>query len=473
MKRITVCLILEGSYPYITGGVSAWVQELIGALPQIDFTLYTFSPKSGQEIRYAFPPNVIGHRDIVIGQRRRSRGRARGKRELLAEIQALHSALASGSAPALNEILARAPEGYFLYDEAVASEEGWEMIVTANQEHNPIYPFSDYFWSWKSAHDLVFTVLGDSPPPADIYHAVSTGYAGLAAMAAKGRTGRPFLLTEHGLYHKEREMEIKRAAFVRGYQRDLWIGMFNGLSRMCYRSADLVISLFEYNRRRQMDLGAEADKAIVVPNGIDIARFSSVIRKKRGGFHVGFVGRVVPIKDVKTFILMAKIVSEALPEARFWCIGPTDEDPAYYEDCRALVETLRLGGQFSFTGKQDVRSYYEFLDVLVLSSIREAQPLVILEAFTAGLPVVSTTVGNVAELLDYDERFLAPSKDAEKLARAVRFVHGHPDEMERIAAANKEKAGRFYDKADVFRRYGEIYGKLVESDRAWRESASS
>jgi glycosyltransferase involved in cell wall biosynthesis len=470
---LTVCLILEGSYPFITGGVSAWVQELISALPEIHFKLYTLSPKRGMTSRYVLPPNVTEHKDLVIGERQRARAQALKKDELLSHLKTMHAAFASGSVGSLREIITHLPEGSYLYEDAVNSEEGWEMIVAANQDHNPIYPFADYFWSWKASHDLVFTVLGATPPEADLYHAISTGYAGLAGVTAKLRTGRPLLLTEHGLYHKEREMEIKRASFVRGYQRDLWIRMYYGLSRMCYRSADLVVSLFEYNRRRQMELGAEEDKAVVIPNGIDIARFSSVVREKREGFHVGFVGRVVPIKDVKTFILMAKIVADALPDARFHCIGPIDEDPAYYEDCRILVKSFRLEERFTFAGKQDVMAYYAFLDVLVLSSIREAQPLVILEAFAAGLPVVSTMVGNVPELLDFDERFLAPSKDAGKLARAVRYVHDQRDETAEIARINKEKVVRFYDKTDVYRRYGKIYADLVRSYTRWRESASS
>jgi glycosyltransferase involved in cell wall biosynthesis len=306
---------------------------------------------------------------------------------------------------------------------------------------------------------MVFTVLGEEMPDADIYHAVCTGYAGLAGIAAKLRSGKPFILTEHGLYHKEREMEIKRAPYVRGYQRDLWISMYTSISRLCYRYADLVISLFEQNRRKQLDMGADEGKAIVIPNGIDIPRFSAVVRAKREGFHVGLVGRVVPIKDIKTFILTAKIVAEVVPDAVFWCVGPTDEDPAYYEDCRGLVESFQLD-RFTFTGKADVRDYYAFLDVLLLTSVREAQPLVILEAYAAGLPVVSTRVGNVPELLDHDDRFLASSKDAAKLAQAVRYVHDHPEEMRGIAARNREKVGRFYDKTRVFERYGEIYNSL-------------
>jgi glycosyltransferase involved in cell wall biosynthesis len=325
-----------------------------------------------------------------------------------------------------------------------------------------VYPFADYFWSWKGSHDMLFTVLAHEAPAADLYHAVSTGYAGLAGVAARLRTGRPFLLTEHGLYHKEREMEIKRASFVRGYQRDMWIGIYNELARLCYRSADRIISLFEYNRRRQLELGADEDRAMVIPNGIDIPRFSAVVRRKRPGFHVGLVGRVVPIKDIKTFILTAKIAADALPDARFWCIGPTDEDPAYYEDCRALVESFQLTDRFTFTGKADVREYYGFLDILLLTSVREAQPLVILEAYAAGVPVASTRVGNVPELLDYDERFLAASKDSEALARSIRWVHDHPAETAELVQRNRDTVARFYDKAAVYRRYGELYRGLAE-----------
>ena len=459
--NLTVCLTLEGSYPFITGGVSAWVQELITALPEVRFALFTISPKKDQSLKYTLPPNVVCHKDLVLHERQKIRKRPRGSTAGMVEsIAAMHASLASRSAPALEDIVQRMPAGYFLYSDALRNDAAWRMIVAANQRNNPVYPFSDYFWSWKSAHDMTFGILGTEMPEADIYHAVSTGYAGLAGVTAKLRTGKAFLLTEHGLYHKEREMEIKRATFVRGYQRDLWINTYNSLARMCYRYADLVISLFEYNRRRQIEMGADPDKAEVIPNGIDIPRFGSVTRQKRKGFHVGLVGRVVPIKDIKTFILMAKIVADSIPEAVFHCIGPTDEDPAYFEDCKALVASFQLGKRFRFTGKCDVRTYYAFLDVILLTSVREAQPLVILEAYAAGVPVVSTKVGNVPELLDYDERFLASSKDAEKLAQAVRHVHDKPAEIEELVRKNKEKVARFYDKAQVFEKYRQIYRNL-------------
>jgi polysaccharide biosynthesis protein PelF len=463
-EPLTVCLLLEGSYPFITGGVSAWVQELIEALPEVRFHLFTISPRPGQPLRYALPPNVASHRDVVVNERRRSRGGPRGGvPAMVAEARAMHERFTARSDPDFPRLLARLPPGYRPYADSVRDPAAWEMITEANARNNPVYSFSEYFWSWKTSHDMIFMVLGEEPQRADLYHAVCTGYAGLAAVAASVRTGRPFLLTEHGIYHKEREMEIKRAGFVKGYQRDMWIGIYAGVSRLCYRHASLVVSLFEQNRRLQIEMGAEPEKAVVIPNGIDIPRFTAVRRERREGFHVGLVGRVVPIKDIKTFILMARIVAEAAPEARFWCIGPVDEDPAYFDDCRALVASFQMEERFTFTGKADVRAYYAFLDVLLLTSVREAQPLVILEAYAAGVPVVSTRVGNVPELLDHDERFLAPSKDAEKLAQGVRWVRDHPEEARALAKANRERVERFYDKTAVFERYRGIYRGMGEA----------
>lgn len=465
IERPTVCLILEGSYPYITGGVSAWVHQLIRYLEDIDFVLYTISPAKDQPLRYELPANVVDHSDTLLSEPIRGRRRRRPSNvsALIDEIVAIHDPLLQGSAPELDTIVRQIPTGYSVYADGIKSAAGWRLLTTQNQKKNPAYAFSDYFWAWKSAHDMMFAVLGNTAPEADLYHPVSTGYAGLAALAAKIRTGKPFILTEHGLYHKEREMEIRKAQFIQGYQRDMWIGIYNNLSRLSYRYADLIIALFEQNRRLQIELGAPEEKTRVIPNGIDVPFYSQVSRQKKNGFHIGLVGRVVPIKDVKTFISTAKIVSEAIPEAVFHCVGPTDEDTGYFEDCRILVDSLKLADRFHFTGRQDVREYYSFLDVLLLTSVREAQPLVILEAYCAGVPVVATRVGNVAELLDYDERFIAPSKDPEKLAAGVKYIYDHPEEMDTIVDKNRERVVRFYDRDKVFQTYGDLYRQHINS----------
>lgn len=459
-KRLSVCIVLEGSYPFITGGVSAWVHDLILNLPNIDFSLFTISPEVDQELRYELPENVTEVRDVVLSSSPDHIRRNPSKKKLLRSIEALHTRMLSGSIGDIDDVVSFHPEGYFMHSDSVRSKEGWRLITDTNVKRNPLYPFTDYYWAWKSAHDLLFSVLGSTPPDADIYHAVSTGFAGIAALAAKLRHGKPLLLTEHGLYHKEREMEIRKSKLIKGYQRDMWISMYNMLSKICYRNADVITALFEENRRKQHELGASADKTVVVPNGIDVERFTMERKPRESGFHIGLVGRVVPIKDIKTFIATAKIVLDEIPEAEFHCIGPTDEDFAYFEDCKLLVQSMKIEDRFHFTGRQNVLEYYAFLDVVMLTSVREAQPLVILEAYCAGVPFVATRVGNIPELLDYDDRFLAPSKDAAKLADGVIYLHDHPKEVDEMRIRNRRKVLNLYNKEELHQKFRDIYQDL-------------
>lgn len=459
-RRIQVCIVLEGSYPYITGGVSAWIQDLITGLPDIDFKLYTISPSINQKLHYDLPSNIIEHKDIVLSEQfinstKVSRKKKREIRKVIVDGYRRFGNLSSF----ITDIIKITPVGYSCFYDMINSDEGWDLIINDSMNKNPVYPFSDYYWAWKSSYDLLFNVVGHSLPEADIYHAVSTGFAGIATLCGKIRNKKPMMLTEHGLYHKEREMEIRRATFIRGNQRDMWIDMYYNLSKACYTNADIITSLFELNRQYQIELGADPLKSIVTPNGIDVKKFQ-VKREEREGFHVGLVGRVVPIKDIKTFIKMAKHLSDKIPNVHFHCIGPTDEDPHYYSECLNLVKSLKIEDVFTFTGRVNVLEYYKFLNALLLTSVREAQPLVILEGWLADIPVVATKVGNIPEMLDYDERFLAPSKDFETLAESVIFIYENPTRIDEINKKNRLKVINFYNKEKLHKKYRNLYHQL-------------
>ena len=127
---------------------------------------------------------------------------------------------------------------------------------------------------------------------------------------------------------------------------------------------------------------------------------------------LGLIGRVVPIKDIVTCIRAAAHVRDAVPDAEVLIIGPTDEDPQYFEDCKALVEELGLGDTVRFTGRMNILDALAQLDVVLLSSISEAQPLVLLEAGAAGLPCVTTDVGSCREII------VGPDGEVPHLGRA-------------------------------------------------------
>ena len=459
----TICIIAEGSYPFITGGVSSWIQDMISGLTDFNFIVLAISADENNELKYKFPSNVISLENKILTKKVKTR-KIKIDSDFFVKIRKLHDGMMNqkdfGDLASIIKIM---QEKKFDFNSIVSTLEAWDMTCKYGNLHNPLYPFADYFWAWLASHEYILKILTWDIPEADLYHTISTGYAGLIAAIAKIKYNKPVILTEHGLYNKEREIDIKRAKWVKGYQRDLWINIFNDLSKITYDYADLTIALFEHNRAIQISQGATPEKSMVIPNGIEIDRFLDLKKENREEWAVGFVGRVVPIKDVKAFIIAAKIAEESIPKIKFYIIGPQDEDENYFEECRKLVENFKLEDKVEFTGKADVRKYYSFIDVLVLSSIREAQPLVIIEAYLAGIPVISTRVGNVPEMLDYEEDLLADPKDSEKIASGIIKLYNNKSYREKLVLNNKNKAIKFYNKKDLIDSYCGLYNKYIKA----------
>jgi glycosyltransferase involved in cell wall biosynthesis len=319
-----------------------------------------------------------------------------------------------------------------------------------------------------------------------VYHPVSTGYAGLLAALGKVHHGAGMMLTEHGLYTREREIEIAQAewiyrepgegtAFVpyEPFFKGWWRNQYRFLGQRTYDMCDRIVTLHEANKRLQILAGAEPEKLVVVPNGIYPESFVPTRVERDWSarpFRVGHVGRVVPIKDVKTFIRAVQIASMQVPiEATV--LGPTDEDAAYFAECEALVSVLGMTGKLKFVGKQDLRKALATLDLNVLTSVSESQPLTILEAAASGVPTVATNVGACREMLEgknADDALLGPSglvtpvASPGATASAIVELARDPERYAEMAAAGLKRVERYYRQDDVFaydrRAYGELAG---------------
>ncbi len=117
---------------------------------------------------------------------------------------------------------------------------------------------------------------------------------------------------------------------------------FETIGRVCYDAAEDIISLYEGNRLRQVLDGAPARKTRNIPNGINLPRLAA-LRDRRGPSVprvMCLIGRVVPIKDVKTFIRAMLTITREMPDAEGWIAGPEDEDPDYAQECHSLAESL-------------------------------------------------------------------------------------------------------------------------------------
>lgn len=388
---IDVCLVVEGSYPYVTGGVSSWADGLLRGLPDVSFSVAHVRDEHEPEVGAAYqrPAGV----DLVHVD---------------------------------------------LNPDEVSPEPG---------QHRAL-------------------------PEARIYHAACTGAAGELARLAAAERGAGFALTEHGLAWREARLGISackkwRTQPITGCKKwrapqrgmvteelDRLAGEVLQMAQRAYAEAGAVTSVCGPNAVAQRRLGAAAPQ--VIPNPVAATPQGA----KGDGFLVGYVGRVVAIKDVETFLRACALVAEQRSDARFAVVGPLDHEPDYAQACLELAATLGIEERTEFTGATDPRPWFAQMDALALTSISEAQPLVALEAMAAGVPVVATDVGGCREAIG-DAGLLTAVGDARATADALlRLAH---DELlgARLGAAGRRRVAASHAPERVYGAYREMYERLA------------
>jgi polysaccharide biosynthesis protein PelF len=491
-----VGFLLEGTYPYVSGGVSTWVHDIICGLPELTFGVVFIgsAPEDYGPIRYELPPNLVHlEAHYLAGFAPRRAGRSRGKAVEFEDMADLHERLRqrSGELPEVLRAVAASIEspGGIDWNDFLSNDQAWREICASYQRFCTSPSFVDYFWTVRTMHQPLFQMaaLAGRLPPFRLLHSVSTGYAGFLGSILEQQRGCPYVLTEHGIYTKERKIDLAHADWIRDvreelapgldedrtYVRRLWVRFFEGIGRMAYASARPIVSLFEGNRQRQIADGAATDRTQVIPNGVDVGRFAP--RPRRPGTAVprvlGFIGRVVPIKDIRGFIRAMRTVVASEPDAEGWIIGPEDESPDYARECRQLVVSLGLEGRVKFLGFRKPEEVFPQLGVLVLTSISEGLPLVVLESFASGVPVVATDVGSCRELIEgrtREDRALGPAGAVvpiaapEATAAAALALLRDPDQWWRCSEAGLRRVREYFTQEQMFDSYRSIYRGALE-----------
>ncbi len=491
--RTDVCLILEGTYPYVAGGVSTWVQQILEAMPQYHFSILYIGARSSEErvVKYRIPANVVDIQEVFVhdypapltgsGQSRTL------PHEAWAEIGKFCSAIAEGryhDIRSLVRIMEGLDDGVFM-DMVSRSHPMWEIIKAQYLRHAPPETsFLDYFWTHRIISIPALNLMRTRLPRARVYHAACTGYAGLLGAIAAARHRAPFILTEHGIYTRERRIEIFNAEWIRdlrgrsnpldlrrrsNFLKEWWINFFQSMSAIAYRASSRILSLFEANRQAQIQDSAKPEKVRVIPNGIDTSVYGNLPPASRPAgapLRIGYIGRIAAIKDVKTLLRALDGLQRRQVDFTAAFLGPMDEEEDYARECRELAQALNLGEKVRFTGRVDVRKYMPGFDVVVLSSISEGLPFVILEANCASRPVIATDVGACRDLLEGatpEDREIGPSglvvpvASPPALANALAKLAGNPELCQRMGLAGRERVRSYYDIEDVIAEYQELY----------------
>jgi len=170
------------------------------------------------------------------------------------------------------------------------------------------------------------------------------------------------------------------------------------------------------------------------------------------------VGRLVPIKDVDTFIDAAAIVSAGADDVRFAVVGDGEE--------RARLEARAvaiLGDRIHFFGwRKDPAAVLGDLDLVVNTSLNEGTPVAIIEALAAGRAVIATAVGGTPDLLN-GGRFgaLVPARSPEQMARAIQIAMDSPESSLRLAAEGRAEVLRRYSKGRLLGDMAALYRELL------------
>lgn len=470
-----ICLILEGCYPYINGGVSTWMHQYINEMPEHEFVLWVIGAKAEDKDKFVYqlPPNVVAVQQVFLDDALRVKDSgAFEHRFTKAEKQALKKLVLSDKPDwdllfELYQVKKINPMAY------LKSRSFLETLIESCQSELPYIAFADAFHSVRSRLLPVLYLMGTEIPEADCYHAICTGYGGLLASMGAYINKKPMCLTEHGIYTREREEEIIRAKWVEKAFKPHWIRFFYMLSDLTYERAFRVTALFTRAMHTQIEMGCAPEKCRVIENGISYERLCDIPLKEDDGIvDIGAVVRLAPIKDIKTMIYAFFELSCRKDNVRLHIMGGVD-DQEYADECYALVKQLDLEDKIIFTGRVNIVEYFEKLDFTLLTSISEGQPLSVLESFAARRPCVTTDVGCCNELLNGgpDDHlgkagFFVPPMQRDKLADAMESLCESRQLRLDMGLIGQRRAYEHFRYNIMLTKYRDLYKEVEEQWQA-------
>ena len=476
-----ICMVAEGCYPYVVGGVSGWINSMIKAFPQHEFVILSIIADRSQSAKFAYelPENVVAVYESYLSDYDWGKKPKIGTRTHFSEkyYKALRSIIINKD-PDWDNVF-KLFEKDFSIDDLLMGADFLHIVQEFYESSYTQINFSDFLWTMRSIYLPLFLILKTPIPKADIYHCVATGYAGVLGGMAKSRYKCGLIVSEHGIYAREREEELIKATWVAGIYKNIWIEQFRKMAVLAYNKADAVTCLYGHARELQIELGCNESKIMITANGIDMARFANIPGKTEEDeqyVNIGAVLRVTPIKDVKTMIRAFAFAKQIMPNLKLWIMGPTDEDEQYANECFEMVEIMNLR-DVVFTGRINVTDYLGRMDLTILTSISEGQPLTILEGYAAKKPVIATDVGNCAGLIygEGDDKLgdagiLCHIMNTEELAEAMIDMAKYPEKRIKMGEVGYERCKAKYQLKQMQQTYKDLYNRIFKFKFPDRES---
>lgn len=474
-----IALVSEGTYPFAVGGVSTWCDQLIRGMPDCHWQMVALTVDETQKELWPRPSNLEEARTVPLwgacpSPRHGRPGRLGRPGPNPAAAHSSYRALVHAMLATQHtdpDVAAVARSRFLLalrglYEYASA---GGHLcpILTGNAGLAVLGE------AWRAARRddlaLVHAVaaadllahllrpLAAPPVRCDVVHASMNGLSMLVAMAAKWRYGTPIVLSEHGVYLRERYLQYLDDGDVAGPVRVLLLAFYRSLAAAGYLIADALAPHSRYNSRWQVRNGADPERVWTMYNGVSLESFP-VADEEPDRPTIVYLGRISPIKDLHTLIRAFASVRAEVPNAALRIFGASVPAEAWYErSCRRLIAQLGLDGAAVLEGPiaSPVAAYHAGT-IVALTSISEGFPVAVIEAMACGRPIVCTNVGGVTEAVA-DAGLVVPPRDVRAVARACVTLLADHDLRRRMAAAARARVMRHFTLEESLAAYRRVY----------------
>ena len=202
-----ICLIAEGCYPYVVGGVSSWLHSMIQTFPNQEFIILSIIANRSLSGKFAYelPSNVTEVHELYLEDEdwspADSHHHSRLKKK---EYQALRSLILDQDVD-WNTVFDLFKNHRLSLNQVLMGEDFYHAVLDCYNLRYPEIVFSDFLWTMRSMYLPLFLALSMEIPKADVYHCVSTGYAGILGSMGKYFYQGQLIISEHGIYTRERE----------------------------------------------------------------------------------------------------------------------------------------------------------------------------------------------------------------------------------------------------------------------------
>ena len=447
-KKHDVLLILEGTYPYNGGGVSTWAHILCNEIKNANFTLYSINASYEANSKYELSKNVkktiqvpqwapLEPKELIdygkkyyklVYKKKYNDEKIIDEQFIPLFASFLKNISQPESDPAELDIIIHDIWKFFQqhdYKKTMQRQKVWETFYEISKKElqsdfdnqTTLYDFTEGLrWIYRFLIPITIKV-----PKCDISHITLAGFPILPALVLKYKFGTPIIVTEHGVFIRERLLAINAAEYS-FFLKKLLIRFSEAITRLVYYKADLILSVNKFNMTWEKLYGADPSKIKIIYNGIDHLLFSPRPKPEhlKNIPTVVAAARVFDLKDIITMIKSCQVVREKIPNVRYIVYGDNNAVPEYTAECNLLIKELGLEDNFIFGGI-NTNPHLLFCegDISILTSISEGFPYTVIESMSCAIPVVATDVGGVAEALDENCGFICKPKDYNEIGNRV------------------------------------------------------